>query len=116
LGWKTFWEEETTVVTVEVEDTTVGTMLGTTMDTTMVTMVEEVTKQEEVVVDVNVTITSHSKINMDKLMEVVRELMRQAGGGAILLGMDVVMLGSHRGSLTILGPTKLVGVMARNRY
>jgi len=65
--------------------------------------------------DANVITTSHSKINMAKLMEPAREEMRQAGYGAILLGMDVVMLGSHRGSLATLGHTRHVGVRARNK-
>merc|ERR1711936_854131 len=95
-GWKLFSVEgTTTAVTVWVVDTIVT--------------------PEEAVPDANVITTSHFKINMAKLMEPAREEMRQAGYGAILLGMDVVMLGSHRGSLATLGHTRHVGVMVGNR-
>jgi len=100
--------------------TTMATIMGITMDTitdtTMGTaMLEEASTLEEAVVDANVIITSHSKINMEKLMELARELTRQAGYGAILPGMDVVMLASHRDFLTILGLTKLVVARVGNK-
>merc|ERR1739846_164059 len=92
--------------------TTLATIMGITMGTTML---EEASTLEEAVVDANVIITSHSKINMEKLMELARELTRQAGYGVTPLDMDVVMLASHRDFLTILGLTKLVVARVGNK-
>merc|ERR1712121_191117 len=84
------WEEGITTAviaphstTTTMVDTTVGTVMGTTMDTTMDT-------------------------TMEPHMVLVREVMRQVGDGATLLGMAVKMPGSHRGSLTTPGHTLLV--------
>merc|ERR1712013_319444 len=83
-------------------DTTVGTTRGTTMDITMDTTVEVV---YPTVQGVSVTTDLYSKTSMELHMVLVREVMRQAGDGATLLGMSVKMPGSHRGSLTTLGHT-----------
>merc|ERR1739844_509156 len=97
-------------------DLTMGITMDTITDTTMGTaMLEEASTLEEAVVDANVIITSHSKINMEKLMELARELTRQAGYGVTPLDMDVVMLASHRDFLTILGLTKLVVTRVGNK-
>merc|ERR1712243_109688 len=105
-------------------DTTVDTIMGTTMDTTMDTTVERVdttvqgvdTTVEEVyppVQGVSVTTDLCSKTSMDLHMVLVREVMRQVGDGATLLGMAVKMPGSHRGSLTTPGHTWLVSTRGR---
>jgi len=94
----------------------VGTTMGITMGTTMDTTMEEVyptvegvdTTVEEVyptVQGVSVTTDLYSKTSMEPHMVLVREVMRQVGDGATLLGMAVKMPGSHRGSLTTLGHT-----------
>ena len=92
--------------------TTMGITMGTTMDTTVEgvdTPVEGVdTTVEEVdttVQGVSVITDLYSKTSMEPHMVLVREVMRQAGDGATLLGMAVKMPGSHRGSLTTLGHT-----------
>merc|ERR1712013_306820 len=112
LGWTLCWEEGvTTVVTVTtiMEDTIVGTTMGITMGTTMDTTVEGVdTPVEEVdttVQGVSVITDLYSKTSMEPHMVLVREGMRQVGDGATLLGMDVKMPGSHRGSPTTPGHT-----------
>merc|ERR1711892_374094 len=62
------------------------------------------------------TITSHSKTSMKIPMEHVKELTRQGGSGATLLGTGAVTPGSHRGILTTPGHTKHVGAVGRNRF
>jgi len=124
------WEEGITTAviaphntTTTMVDTTVGTIMGTTMDTTMDTTVEGVDTTVEgvdttvegvdttvlvvypTVPGVSVTTDLYSKTSMELHMVLVREVMRQAGDGATLLGMSVKMPGSHRGSLTTLGHT-----------
>merc|ERR1712013_120411 len=54
---------------------------------------------------VSVTTDLYSKTSMEPHMVLVREGMRQVGDGATLLGMDVKMPGSHRGSPTTPGHT-----------
>merc|ERR1712013_201602 len=107
------WEEGITTAviaphntTTPMVDTTVGTTMGTTMDITMDTTVEGVDTTVVVyptVQGVSVTTDLYSKTSMELHMVLVREVMRQAGDGATLLGMSVKMPGSHRGSLTTLG-------------
>jgi len=113
------WEEGITTAviaphntTTTMVDTTVGTIMGTTMDTTLQvvdTTVEGVVTTVVVVYPtvpgVSVTTDLYSKTSMEPHMVLVREVMRQVGDGATLLGMAVKMPGSHRGSLTTLGHT-----------
>jgi len=114
------WEAEITTAVIAPHNTTttmvgttvgtiVGTIMGTTMDTTMDTTVEGVDTTVEVVYPtvqgVSVTTDLYSKTSMELHMVLVREVMRQVGDGATLLGMAVKMPGSHRGSLTTPGHT-----------
>merc|ERR1712013_613946 len=106
------WEEGITTAVIAPHNTTtpmVGTTMGTTMDITMDTTVEGVDTTVVVVYPtvqgVSVTTDLYSKTSMGLHMVLVREVMRQAGDGATLLGMSVKMPGSHRGSLTTLGLT-----------
>jgi len=110
------WEEGITTAVIAPHNTTVGTIMGTTMDTTMDATVEGVDTTVEgvdttvlvvypTVPGVSVTTDLYSKTSMELHMVLVREVMRQAGDGATLLGMSVKMPGSHRGSLTTLGHT-----------
>merc|ERR1712013_543909 len=106
------WEEGITTAVIAPHNTTtpiVGTTMGTTMDITMDTTVEGVDTTVVVVYPtvqgVSVTTDLYSKTSMELHMVLVREVMRQAGDGATLLGMSVKMPGSHRGSLTTLGHT-----------
>jgi len=108
-------------------ETTMDLVMETTMDSAVeittnldlimeTAMSEEGSTLEEALEDANVIITSHSKIDMEELMEPVRELMRQARYGATLPDMDVVMLGIHRDFLITLGLTKLVVVRVESYY
>merc|ERR1712013_692055 len=106
------WEEGITTAVIAPHNTTtpmVDTTMGTTMDITMDTTVEGVDTTVVVVYPtvqgVSVTTGLYSKTSMELHMVLVREVMRQAGDGATLLGMSVKMPGSHRGSLTTLGHT-----------
>jgi len=110
------WEEGITTAVIALHnttttmgDTTVGTTMGTTMDITMDTTVggvdTTVVAVYPTVPGVSVTTDLYSKTSMEPHMVLVREVMRQVGDGATLLGMAVKMPGSHRGSLTTLGHT-----------
>ena len=61
-----------------------GTTMGITMGTTMDTTVEEV---DTTVQGVSVITDLYSKTSMEPHMVLVREVMRQVGDGATLLGM-----------------------------
>merc|ERR1712013_382543 len=104
------WEEGITTAviaphntTTPMVDTTVGKTMGTTMDITVEGVDTTVVVVYPTVQGVSVTTDLYSKTSMELHMVLVREVMRQAGDGATLLGMSVKMPGSHRGSLTTLG-------------
>merc|ERR1712098_703077 len=117
-GWRIFLEEGTVTAvivpqhtTTTIMDTTVGTTMVITTGTIMGTIVEGV---GPTLVDVSVTTDRHSKTSTVTPMVPVRELTRQEGDGVTLLGMGVLMPGSHRGSLTTLGHTRLVSFRDSN--
>merc|ERR1712013_225532 len=87
------WEEGITTAVIAPHNTTTP-MVDTTVGVVYPT-----------VQGVSVTTDLYSKTSMELHMVLVREVMRQAGDGATLLGMSVKMPGSHRGSLTTLGHT-----------
>merc|ERR1712013_813899 len=98
------WEEGITTAVIAPHNTTTP-IVDITMDTTVEGVDTTVVVVYPTVQGVSVTTDLYSKTSMELHMVLVREVMRQAGDGATLLGMSVKMPGSHRGSLTTLGHT-----------